>query len=89
MVVGGDKRWASVQGIAYQGYAGGSLLGTYMKGSLQFEGTPKGSDGYSSGFGVIAEPHIDITDLTGGWRGRQMLLRVLSRARVWELYCEV
>ena len=38
----------------------------YMKGSLQFEGIPEGSDGYSSGFGVIAEPHIDITDLTGG-----------------------
>lgn len=42
----------------------------YMKGSLQFEGIPEGSDGYSSGFGVIAEPHIDITDLTGEWWGQ-------------------
>ena len=38
----------------------------YMKGPLQFEGIAEGSDGYSSGFGVIAEPHITTVDLTGG-----------------------
>lgn len=36
----------------------------YLKGSMQFEGVVEGSDGYSSGFGVIAEPHIAIVDLT-------------------------
>ncbi|GFR49149.1 hypothetical protein Agub_g11167 [Astrephomene gubernaculifera] len=36
----------------------------YMKGSLQFEGLPAGSDGYSSGFGVIAEPYTTLTPLT-------------------------
>lgn len=30
----------------------------YLKGSAQFEGVPSGSDGYSSGFGLTAEPHI-------------------------------
>eukprot|EP00884_Botryococcus_braunii_P018207 jgi/Botrbrau1/506/Bobra.110_2s0136.1 len=34
----------------------------YMKGSYQFEGVAAGSS-YSSGFGVIAEPDITITDL--------------------------
>jgi len=36
----------------------------YLKGSGQFEGVPAGSDGYSSGFGVIAEPHAVTTTLT-------------------------
>lgn len=36
----------------------------YLKSTLQFEGVPAGSDGYSSGFGVIAEPFTTITDLT-------------------------
>jgi protein phosphatase 1K len=36
----------------------------YLKGSLQFEGIAAGSDGYSSGFGVIAEPYTTLTTLT-------------------------
>lgn len=36
----------------------------YMKGSLQFEGVSAGSDGYSSGFGVIAEPTVQVVELT-------------------------
>ncbi|KXZ50219.1 hypothetical protein GPECTOR_17g856 [Gonium pectorale] len=36
----------------------------YLKGSLQFEGVAAGSDGYSSGFGVIAEPYTQLTQLT-------------------------
>lgn len=36
----------------------------YMKGTGQFEGVTAGSDGYSSGFGVVAEPHTVITELT-------------------------
>ncbi|CAG9463204.1 unnamed protein product [Pedinophyceae sp. YPF-701] len=36
----------------------------YLKSSLQFEGVPLGSDGYSSGFGVTAEPFVTITELT-------------------------
>ncbi|KAK9828457.1 hypothetical protein WJX72_000107 [[Myrmecia] bisecta] len=36
----------------------------YLKGSLQFEGVRAGGDGYSSGFGVIAEPYTTLTDLT-------------------------
>jgi protein phosphatase 1K len=32
----------------------------YMKSSLQFEGVAAGSDGYSSGFGVIAEPSVRV-----------------------------
>lgn len=43
--------------------------------SLQFEGMPAGSDGYSSGFGVIAEPYTQLTPLTGGSGGF---------GRVWE-----
>lgn len=35
----------------------------YMKGSLQFEGVAAGSDGYSSGFGVIAEPDVVVETL--------------------------
>lgn len=35
----------------------------YLKGSLQFEGIAEGSDGYSSGFGLIAEPYVSVTDL--------------------------
>jgi protein phosphatase 1L len=35
----------------------------YMKASAQFEGVPSGSDGYSSGFGVVAEPYISIEAL--------------------------
>ena len=37
----------------------------YLKGSLQFEGIAEGSDGYSSGFGVISEPTIETVDLSG------------------------
>lgn len=37
----------------------------YMKSSLQFEGVAQGRDnGYSSGFGVIAEPHTSVLPLT-------------------------
>ena len=37
----------------------------YMKGSLQFEGIAAGgSDGYSAGFGVIAEPSVETVELT-------------------------
>ncbi|GAB4821446.1 hypothetical protein N2152v2_008492 [Parachlorella kessleri] len=41
----------------------------YMKGSLQFEGVQAGSDGYSTGFGVIATPYTALTELTDqdGW----------------------
>jgi protein phosphatase 1K len=38
-----------------------------MKGSLQFEGVRAGGDGYSSGFGVVAEPDTTLTELTGAW----------------------
>lgn len=38
----------------------------FLKGSLQFEGVPAGSDGYSSGFGVIAEPFVTLTELQQG-----------------------
>jgi protein phosphatase 1K len=38
----------------------------YLKGSAQFEGVPSGSDGYSSGFGLTAEPHIVVEDLKDG-----------------------
>ena len=37
----------------------------YMKSSLQFEGLRASSDGYSSGFGVIAEPDTSLVELTG------------------------
>jgi len=37
----------------------------YMKSSLQFEGLRASSDGYSSGFGVIAEPDTSLNDITG------------------------
>jgi protein phosphatase 1L len=37
---------------------------SYLKGSLQFEGIAAGGDGYSSGFGLIAEPFIELTSLT-------------------------
>jgi len=36
----------------------------YLKGSLQFEGITDGGDGYSSGFGLIAEPYTTLTELT-------------------------
>eukprot|EP00887_Chlorella_sp_A99_P008227 scaffold12.g8227.t1 len=36
----------------------------YLKGTGQFEGVSAGSDGYSSGFGVIAEPYTQVTQLT-------------------------
>ena len=35
----------------------------YLKGSLQFEGIRAGGDGYSSGFGVVAEPDTSLTAL--------------------------
>ena len=34
----------------------------YMKANLQFEGVDSGSD-YRTGFGVIADPHVSMTDL--------------------------
>ena len=37
----------------------------YLKGSLQYEGVRAGGDGYSSGFGVVAEPDTTLTDLSG------------------------
>lgn len=36
----------------------------YLKGTGQFEGIQAGSDGYSSGFGVIAEPFITVETLS-------------------------
>lgn len=36
----------------------------YLKGTGQFEGIQAGSDGYSSGFGVVAEPDISTEVLT-------------------------
>jgi protein phosphatase 1L len=36
----------------------------FMKGTGQFEGVQAGSDGYSSGFGVIAEPDVNVVELT-------------------------
>ena len=36
----------------------------YLKGSGQFEGISAGSDGYSSGFGVVADPSVTLTQLT-------------------------
>ena len=36
----------------------------YLKGTGQFEGIQAGSDGYSSGFGVVAEPDVAVTELT-------------------------
>lgn len=36
----------------------------YLKGTGQFEGIQAGGDGYSSGFGVIAEPHVETVELT-------------------------
>ena len=36
----------------------------YLKGSGQFEGVAAGSDGYGSGFGVIADPHVNLTQLS-------------------------
>lgn len=38
----------------------------YLKGTGQFEGVQAGSDGYSSGFGVIAEPDVSVVELTPG-----------------------
>eukprot|EP00891_Asterochloris_glomerata_P008745 jgi/Astpho2/8745/fgenesh1_pm.00128_%23_11_t len=38
----------------------------YLKGTGQFEGVAAGSDGYSSGFGVIAQPDVTLTELQGG-----------------------
>lgn len=35
-----------------------------VQGSLQFEGVAAGSDGYSSGFGLVAEPYTTLTTLT-------------------------
>ena len=37
----------------------------YLKGTGQFEGVAAGSDGYSSGFGVIAQPDVTVTELQG------------------------
>jgi protein phosphatase 1L len=53
----------------------------YLKGSLQFEGVPAGSDGYASGFGVIAEPDTSVVDLTAddSWV-------CASRSALWAVY---
>jgi len=37
---------------------------SFLKGSLKFEGVNAGGDGYSSGFGLIAEPYTTLTPLT-------------------------
>jgi len=36
----------------------------YLKGTGQFEGIQAGGDGYSSGFGVVAEPTVALVELT-------------------------
>lgn len=36
----------------------------YLKGTGQFEGVQAGSDGYSSGFGVVAEPDVSVVELS-------------------------
>lgn len=36
----------------------------YLKGTGQFEGVAAGSDGYSSGFGVIADPDVTTIELS-------------------------
>ena len=36
----------------------------YLKGSGQFEGVSAGCDGYSSGFGVVADPSVSVTQLS-------------------------
>lgn len=36
----------------------------YLKGTGQFEGYAAGGDGYSSGFGVIADPSVTLTQLS-------------------------
>lgn len=36
-----------------------------LQGSLQFEGVAAGGDGYSSGFGLIAQPYTTLSELTG------------------------
>lgn len=36
----------------------------YLKGSGQFEGVSAGCDGYSSGFGVVADPTVSVTQLS-------------------------
>jgi protein phosphatase 1K len=36
----------------------------YLKGTGQFEGIQAGSDNYSSGFGLTAQPHVTLTELT-------------------------
>lgn len=44
----------------------GWLADAYMKGSLQFEGpNTAGSDGYSAGFGLVAEPDVKVVELQG------------------------
>ena len=44
-----------------------------LQGSLQFEGVAAGSDGYSSGFGLVAQPYTTLTELTGARRERGRL----------------
>ncbi|MEW5307450.1 MAG: hypothetical protein WDW36_009845 [Sanguina aurantia] len=46
-------------------FAGGHLAYAYLKGSLQFEGRSSGNNDYSSGFGVTAEPYVEIMPLSG------------------------
>jgi protein phosphatase 1L len=40
----------------------------HLKGTGQFEGVQAGGDGYSSGFGVVAEPTVTVTELAEGDR---------------------
>lgn len=46
----------------------------YLKGSGQFEGVPSGSDGYSSGFGVVADPTVTLMPLTSKHQALQDVL---------------
>lgn len=56
----------------------------YLKGSLQFEGVAAGSDGYSSGFGLIAEPYTTLQALTG--EGRRLPCRTCCHD-AWQRGC--
>lgn len=55
----------------------------YMKGSLQFEGISSGSDDYSAGFGVVAEPTQQVVDITteDSWVRRTPLAALSSFAK--------
>ena len=63
------RKWLQVRYVGETWRVGGLLAlsrafgNAYMKGSLQFEGVTAGSDGYASGFGVIAEPSVQTVEL--------------------------